>query len=1301
MPGTPPPLPPIDSLRPKENGDTHATGFDPHQFEPSLHASLVSEILSLKRKLDSKDGFIDDLESRLSTTRAENDSLQANFKRSTKECRALKRELQLHEDGTLSAIEALTKERDEVAGANNELKKKLDALQKRCKSQEEETRRVRSILEEGKMAWINEKRNLERKVSLAETRLQTAFEDMANREAQVEATNVAQVANTELDNDLHLTRYADAESNYSKDSADEKRPTSRDNFEGLGGVKPSLADELDFSEGDDHPDSGSESEVLDHEARLEAAAREKRFSNTDDIKARKVLGIVSAFEGLADDKRDSAGSDELQWSSTRKQSPSKRGSRHLSRDSTSGRPESFNHEPSYVENGNSTLDSLSIHNNVQAAQGPDIEANQRRKRDPIKQRKKRHVRAQSDPSPSLSDVAEDVAEQLNEPVRPHNCPTEAVGKDSATQTVEWKVMVTASTQTDPIPERKTELVVDKHPQTPPQVSRHAAADSSEVPVITIHPPSSAPASPRNTVLPPRTKTIGCQTNFQAKPTPMASVAVQTEAIRIDKRPVKLPSHLLPSSLNSGQTSPSGSSPSSPTWNTPSINERLSQASAAQTTDAMSHQERSGPRPLPPLEEVNDPAQGDDEAEGAHLSRLQRLREGRNRTLNQDEPSVGLPYCIDETELSDGDQPPPRAFGKQVHHVPKQRGFFGPPEPLLEDEKFVAPSSRFHGGSIKSASTRSSIDKGKKAAKPGSAPEASQQYQSRLALLSRNTSTISSRSPSIGSIASSSNFSKSSGPRPPISIPTRQSSKEAVSRNKRNGGRSSPPQSGRASPKRRWGKQPTLRKARSAAAVADVGRPSVSSNKARHTPFAFERVPEYLELQTDMPKQNHFNPGHQRGEKSSSSQLQGLNALYPTGSASVGSSVQHSVVDAITATMIGEWMWKYMRKRSSFGVPESGGEIGKTGDARHKRWVWLSPYERCIMWSSKQPTTNTALMGRAGRKRELPCLWNFSSCSQSYHAVTIQSVLDVKDDASPPKAAKGQIFDRSILVLTPARALKFTATNRDRHYLWLTALSFLAHQSSSKAPNLSFLPPAPSVHESESSGRRSRAGSFLKGNKSKMSASQQSSGQVTPTVQPADPNAFRQGATAKVPESAFAPAVPRVPHRRKRSNTGPSRTKPSVSVNPTAVQSSNNSLFSAGNTSARVQSRASSSRSFRPIEQESMPSIDIQHRLAPKSTMSPRDSSVSAEFGGNSNFFDAVGMVRMDAFMKPGVSAPASGAVSPRNRELAQWQGHTRQESSGDSFHGPPDIIRQRPLRQPPPVPGAAEKTKTTDHFCGF
>lgn len=80
-----------------------------------------------------------------------------------------------------------------------------------------------------------------------------------------------------------------------------------------------------------------------------------------------------------------------------------------------------------------------------------------------------------------------------------------------------------------------------------------------------------------------------------------------------------------------------------------------------------------------------------------------------------------------------------------------------------------------------------------------------------------------------------------------------------------------------------------------------------------------------------------------------------------------------VVDAIAQTMVGEWMFKYVRRRKSFGLVGGGGggDVGRGDDSsndRHKRWVWLAPYERAILWSSKQPSSGTALLGgKSGRK----------------------------------------------------------------------------------------------------------------------------------------------------------------------------------------------------------------------------------------------------------------------------------------------------------------------------------------------
>ena len=200
--------------------------------------------------------------------------------------------------------------------------------------------------------------------------------------------------------------------------------------------------------------------------------------------------------------------------------------------------------------------------------------------------------------------------------------------------------------------------------------------------------------------------------------------------------------------------------------------------------------------------------------------------------------------------------------------------------------------------------------------------------------------------------------------------------------------------------------------------------------------------------------------------------QALSNASNTGNATVESVQQTSVVDAIAQTMVGEWMWKYVRRRKSFGVPDSptgweGKDDSTGGGQRHKRWVWLAPYERAVMWSSRQPTSGNALLGKSGRKRMRISL-DYPSLDRlltRINTVPIQSVLDVKDDTPLPKGVnQGPIFNRSILILTPARALKFTAPTKERHYVWLTALSFLSHSAQEADGLLALPPPMPFEYE---------------------------------------------------------------------------------------------------------------------------------------------------------------------------------------------------------------------------------------------
>jgi Meiotic cell cortex C-terminal pleckstrin homology len=62
---------------------------------------------------------------------------------------------------------------------------------------------------------------------------------------------------------------------------------------------------------------------------------------------------------------------------------------------------------------------------------------------------------------------------------------------------------------------------------------------------------------------------------------------------------------------------------------------------------------------------------------------------------------------------------------------------------------------------------------------------------------------------------------------------------------------------------------------------------------------------------------------------------------------------------------------------------------------------------------------------------------------------VTGVLDVKDDTplmiSPSSSQlSSPVHNRSIVVLTPTQAIKFTALSHERHISWLTALNFLVH-----------------------------------------------------------------------------------------------------------------------------------------------------------------------------------------------------------------------------------------------------------------
>ncbi|KAL4938348.1 hypothetical protein BDV06DRAFT_57421 [Aspergillus oleicola] len=116
-----------------------------------------------------------------------------------------------------------------------------------------------------------------------------------------------------------------------------------------------------------------------------------------------------------------------------------------------------------------------------------------------------------------------------------------------------------------------------------------------------------------------------------------------------------------------------------------------------------------------------------------------------------------------------------------------------------------------------------------------------------------------------------------------------------------------------------------------------------------------------------------------------------------------------MIQAITQTMIGEFLWKYTRRAVS-------GDISNT---RHRRYFWVHPYTRTLYWSEHDPQTSGKAEGRT-------------------KSVSIEAVRVVADDNPYPPG----LHCKSLEIVSPGRRIRFTATTSQRHETWFNALSYL-------------------------------------------------------------------------------------------------------------------------------------------------------------------------------------------------------------------------------------------------------------------
>src|SRR5215469_11010372 len=301
--------------------------LDPRRFTPTLHANLVSEILSLRRELDSKHKFIEDLESNLQSTKHEKEDLYEKLQNSDKDRRNLKRQFQQLEHGTLAALEELAKDRDSAKESNTDLRQKLEAAQKRIRTHEDDHERIQLLWDKDKQAWEAEKRAYERRVHIAETRLKTVLEELTAQHATThfqdhgtaEEEDNAKDSGVGDDSDTASVRSArmkgspgkghkKSASNSSRYSMT-KSPTkgyriSTASLAGRETPKPngiSLADELDEEDEDCMELEEEEEDYPENELRARRAM-ESRQGNYADEKAKRVLGLMNENEGWSTGK---------------------------------------------------------------------------------------------------------------------------------------------------------------------------------------------------------------------------------------------------------------------------------------------------------------------------------------------------------------------------------------------------------------------------------------------------------------------------------------------------------------------------------------------------------------------------------------------------------------------------------------------------------------------------------------------------------------------------------------------------------------------------------------------------------------------------------------------------------------------------------------------------------------------------------------------------------------------------------------------------------------------------------------
>ena len=998
------------------------TSLNNPRFSQNLDISFIGEIHSLKKEVERKDLALDlaqdeskrqkhaigELEAAVDALDSQLTQLQAEAKARAAKERALQQDKQSIQNDSNSVMEGIVEERDSARQREAELRKQLETERTKKRALESDLENAHKSHELERQKYYVEARKFDRRQHVLESRLKVLVDQLvavtANGSQQLATTHGRQESiqdvrsakgfdNTSMRSDSR----AGADSRMSMRNIDDvhgdrnamnSRASVRSNFRGSKVNGMSLAEELEGEDSDYEEDN----EVHDDNAPAspnalpEEVYTRQSFSRqslySEDSKARKIMGL------LPSDVSEHGGGDEFSGQHSMGiimdyMAPSVRNSIHA-----------------HYADATTQITPPQSPKLTEAPQLPPVEKSL--PMTPVEQTEEPAAN-QSRKRIAIPSVFSEQTQPIKKAIEPKKCFMISAGCQTTEmppkETVVERIIVRSpepdiNQMMEASPEMvnvSTQTQEDVMPKSVPATKRLSPMD---IPVISIHPPGSRPASSHNSVvLPPRTKNAGSQVTFDEfrKTT---STAMQTEQIQVDKRPIKMSPKIRTAHIASRSGSPARP-------RARSIEKR------AKTTDSapprIPRRTLRSPPPLeeepssPPVPSITDAYPGNNDN-----GPVNSQSPGPRRPIRSESIFAGFDETHDElgektTDYSDDDfagAPPIRKTLSKVKDSWKL-------VPQSEDSIFdrLETSDISLGG----FSLGKRLEKGPEAKAPAMKevqPTTSKTFKTKTAAGPFQSTTSKQgtdiRKTALVSNGKSAHLQRARSPSepgaapvvaPPFPVPMRSSSRR-IPVSASDGAASPSPYttsffSTRQNQKQeRPTKKKILRKVQSAAAVTRSSVPRLPP-PAMPPLKASQSAQTVQDPKMQRPSNNQFILPFAKEETGSrlGSSLSGSQRAHAGGASIEPPNQQTTVVDAIAQTMVGEWMWKYVRKRTSFGItekPEAEFEMSRNGDnaansgIRHKRWVWLAPYERAVIWSGKQPTSGPALLGKGGRKRMWIC-----------------------------------------------------------------------------------------------------------------------------------------------------------------------------------------------------------------------------------------------------------------------------------------------------------------------------------------